>query len=125
VRHALPGQLTIGPARVEIATNGTTEPAPYGREAERYEAKWTGRRAMGRGHIEIRPTSKLTSEIVVTLEAPAGLVGKLLWSTNGLRRLATLYARALRYEIETRAVEEADGFDIRRTSTELVRARTA
>jgi hypothetical protein len=122
-RLAMPGELAIGHARLAIGTQSTAEAASYGREARRYAARWSRHATTGRGYIEIRPNSKLTSEIVVALEAPRGLVGRLL--RPAVQRLTALFARALRYEIETRATEEADGFDVRRTTAELVRARSA
>ncbi len=124
-REAVPGKLEIGRTQLEIGTESTAEAAFYGREARRFPARWTKGSARGTGYVEIRPTSKLTSEVVVALEAPRGIVWKLIGSGQGLRSLAQLFGRALRYEVETRTAEEGDGYGARRTTPELVKARTA
>lgn len=122
---AVPGKLDIGGATLQVGAEAETHTVFLGREAKRFPLRWTKKAAAGEGFVEIRPTSKLTSEIVVALEAPRGIVWRLLGTGQGLRSLAELFARALRYEIETRGADDADGFDLRRTTVGLVKARTA
>ncbi len=124
-QQGVPGKLSIGDAVLEVGAEGTTLEVFLGREAKRFPARWAKRSFSGNGYVEIRPTSKLTSEIVVALEAPGGLVWKLLGTGQGLKGLAELFARGLRYEVETRGAEEADGYDVRRTTANLVKARSA
>lgn len=124
-REAVPGCLAIGRAELEISPESTAEAAFYGREARRFPARWTNGPASGSGYVEIRPTSKTTAEIAVALEAPEGLFQRVVASGPRRSALAQLFARGLRYEVETRAGDGADGLDARRTSRELVRARTA
>jgi hypothetical protein len=122
----VPGRLSIGSADLQVGTDGTAEEAFLGQKAQRFAASWSKRTAGGRAYVEIRPTSKLTSEIVVSLEAPRGILWRLIGTGQGLRALADLFGRALRYEIETRGgAEDADGYDVRRTTPDLVKARSA
>ena len=116
----LPGSLSVGNATIELRTERTANGGSY---ARRFTARWTKGTAEGDAHIEIRPTSKLTTEIAVTLERPTTFGPLLLGSAR--RRLAGLFANALAYELETRNIEETDGFGSRRTSAELVKARSA
>jgi hypothetical protein len=125
VREVIPGKITIGAATIEIGPQGSAETTVLGLEGHRFPVRWTKRTAVGAGHLEVRPSSKLTSEIVLTLQAPRGIVWKLFGSGQGLRGLAQLFGRALRYEVETRSDEDGDAFGARRTSAELVKARTA
>ncbi|HYZ91682.1 MAG TPA: hypothetical protein VFA34_04715 [Actinomycetota bacterium] len=125
VREAIPAKLSIGTSTIEIGPAAAAETTVLGLEGHRFPARWTKRGAAGAGSIEVRPSSKLTSEITVVLEAPRGVVWKLLGNGQGLRSLAQLYARALRYEVETKGDEQADAFSARRTTPELVKARTA
>ena len=117
----LPGYLEVGRAAIELGRERTTD---GGSHARRFEALWTKGKASGEARIDVRPTSKLTTEITVTLERPTGPAG-LLWLSGPRKRLAGLFANALAYEIETRNIEETEGFGTRRTSPELVRARIA
>lgn len=123
--RSVPGKLEIGGATLEVGAEATTEVVFLGREARRFPARWSKRSAEGGGYIEIRPSSKLTSEIVIVLEAGRGPLRRLFGAGQSLRSLAELYAKALRYEIETRAAEDADAYGIRRTSAGLVRSRSA
>ena len=125
VREVVPGKLSIGVATIEVGPEVTAEATVLGLEGHRFPARWTKRSAVGAGYVEIRPSSKLTSEIVVALEAPRGIIWKLFGTGQGLRSLAQMFGRALRYEVETKGDEEADGFSARRTTPELVKARTA
>lgn len=125
VREVVPGKLSIGAATIEIGPAATAETTVLGLEGHRFPARWTKRSAIGAGYVEIRPSSKLTSEITVALEAPRGIVWKLFGTGQGLRSLVQLFGRALRYEVETKGAEEADAFSARRTTAELVKARTA
>lgn len=120
----LPRELRVGSAVLELGEAYEIQSPLHGRDARRLEARWTKGRIAGRGHIEIRPSSKLSSELALSLEVP-GRFGRLLWTKQSLHSVAGLFARAIRYEIETRSADEADGFDVRRTTPELVRARTA
>jgi hypothetical protein len=121
VNAALPGSLAVGEALIELVRERT---ANGGSHARRFEAVWTKGTARGTAWVDVRPTSKLTTEITVTLARPTGPAGW-LWLPAVRRRLAALFANGLAYEIETRSIEETDGFQTRRTSPELVRARTA
>jgi hypothetical protein len=122
--QALPKELTVGAATLQLSDGAKIENSFYGPEARRYEARWTKGRVGGDAHVEVRPSSKLSSELVVGIDPPVGFV-RILWSKPALKRLGGLLASALRYEVETRSDDEADGFDVRRTTPELVRARSA
>ena len=119
----LPREIQVGPATLQIDPEGTTFNTGLGRGV-RYEARWTRSGTKGDAHVDITQTSKLTAEIAVSLEIPRG-VGRLVWSGTRLRSMTELFAHALRYQIETRASENADGFDVRRTPVGLVKARIA
>jgi hypothetical protein len=117
----LPRELRVGSAVLKLGEAYAVESPLHGGDARRrIEASWVKGRTEGRAHVEIRPSSKLSSDLVLAIESP-----KRLWMRQGLRSIARLFARAIRYEIETRAADEADGFEVRRTTPELVRARTA
>jgi hypothetical protein len=118
---AMPRVLAVGPAVLELHTERTTD---GGSHAKRFAARWTKGAAEGDASVDIRPATKTTTEIVITLDAPKGPKG-IFWLPSARRRLATLFAQALAYEVETRSIEEADPFAVRRTTAELVRARTA
>lgn len=121
----LPDSLTIDGARLEVWSERTAEAAFWGRDARRFRAKWYHRGAEGDAYVEVRPGGRLTSEIVVALKVPAGLWGKIVWSQDSLVRLGLRFARAFRYEIETRLVEETDALTARRTTSALVKQRSA
>jgi hypothetical protein len=125
VREVVPGKLHIGAATIEVGPEATAEATVLGLEGHRFPARWTKGTAVGAGWVEIRPNSKMTSEMEIALAAPRGIFWKLLGTGQGLRSLAQLFGKALRYEIETKGEEETDGFDVRRTTPELVKARTA
>jgi hypothetical protein len=122
--QTLPRVLEVGAAHLVLGAEETLENSFYGPERRRFDARWTKGRVGGAATVEVRPSSKLTSEIVLQIEAPDGFV-KVLWSKQALKRHAALLTKALRYEVETRSDDEADGFHVRRTTPELVRARTA
>ena len=122
--QALPRELEVGAAKIQLLDEQVLEPSFYGPERRSFAARWTKGRTGGTAQVEIRPTSKLTSEIVLSADSPDGFV-KVLWSKQNLKRLATLFGAALRYEVETRGDDQADGFDVRRTTPELVKARSA
>jgi hypothetical protein len=124
VDQALPKELTVGAATLRLSDGEKIENSFYGPEARRYEARWTKGRVGGRAILEVRPSSKLSSELVLRVDAPDGIV-RILWSKQSLKRLGALLGRALRYEVETRFDDRADGFDVRRTTPQLVKARTA
>ena len=117
----LPGALAVGDAVLELHTQRTSN---GGSHSKSFVADWTKASSDGQAHIELRPTSKVSTEISVTLARPKGARG-LLWPSAVRRRLAELFAQALVYEIETRNIEEGSAFGVRRTSPELVKARSA
>jgi len=90
----------------------------------RYEARWTKPGGSGTATIDIIQTSKMTAEITVGLHAPRGF-SRVLFGGPRLNRLAELFARALRYQVETRVSENADGFEVRRIPAGLLKARSA
>src|SRR5687767_506517 len=95
VGAGLPGTLAVGQSTIELGPERT---ANGGSHARRFEATWTKGAARGRAHIDIRPTSKLTTEIMVTLERPESFGP--LWVPSARKRLAGLLANALAYEVE-------------------------
>jgi hypothetical protein len=116
-----PRTLAVGPAVLEITAERTPDDGSF---AKRFAAVWTKNTSTGDATIDIRPASKRSTQITVTLDRPKGVAG-LLWPKPVRRRLATLLAQALAYDIETRSVEEASAFEVRRTSPELVKARAS
>jgi hypothetical protein len=122
VGRVLPKQLVVEPATLDIGGPIKERPAPD--NTLRYDAEWSQGRARGQAHIEIRPTSKVSTDIVVELSHASG-VWAFLWSKPRRHRLAGLFANALAYHVETRDGEKAHAFDVRRTTPELVRARSA
>ncbi|MEX0874405.1 MAG: hypothetical protein WD646_12810 [Actinomycetota bacterium] len=122
VEKVLPRQLVVEPATLEIGA-AIDEGVPPDRSV-RYNARWSQRGAAGSARVEIRPTSKVTTDIVVELSRATG-PWALLWSKPRRYRLASLFAQALGYHAETRSGEDAHGFEVRRTTPELVRARSA
>jgi hypothetical protein len=117
----LPGTLEVGAASLEFLSERTPHGGSHSRSVV---ARWTKGAAQGDALIELRPLTKTTSEITVQLSRPKGTAGW-MWFKPALARLGALFAQGLKYEIETRNIEEGDAFDVRRTTPELVRARTA
>jgi hypothetical protein len=117
----LPGTLAVGDAVLELHTERTPNGGSYSKS---FVADWTKGRTDGQAHIEIRPLSKVATEISVTIAGPRN-ARSLLWPRAARKRLAELFAQAMAYEIETRNVEEGSAFGTRRTSAELVKARSA
>ena len=117
----LPGTLAVGDAVLELHTERTPNGGSYSKS---FVADWTKGRTDGQAHIEIRPLSKLATEISVTVAGPKN-ARSLLWPRTARKRLAELFAQAMAYEIETRNVEGGSAFGTRRTSAELVKARSA
>lgn len=117
----LPGTLAVGDAVLELHTERTANGGSYSKS---FIADWTKGMSDGQAHIELRPLSKSATEISVSVAGPKS-VRSLLWPRPARKRLAELFARAMAYEVETRNVEEGSAFGTRRTSAELVRARSA
>jgi len=117
----LPGALAVGDAVIEFGVERTPD---GGSHSKRFSAAWTKGGSQGTATIDLRPVSKKATEIFVKLDRPEGSK-KLLWARPMLRRLGDLFAAALAYEIETRSIEEASAFGVRRTSAELVKARAS
>lgn len=120
VGDRIPGALAVGAAVLEFDAGPSTESAPAGR----LSARWTKGASSGAARVDVRPSSKTTSEVTVTIHRPKG-AQSLLWPAAAVRRLEALLAQALAYEIETRNAEETSGFGIRRTSVGLVKARAS
>ena len=118
---ALPGVLAVGAAVLELHTERTPN---GGSHSKSFVARWTKGRSEGQALVELRPASKLLTEVSVTPARPKGARG-LLWPRPACRRLGELFAQALAYEIETRNIEEGSAFEVRRTTPELVKARSA
>jgi len=117
----LPRTIQVGSATLEVFSEGETISTGLGRGV-RYEARWTKPGGAGIATVEIIQTSKMTADLSVGLSARG--FAKLLFGGR-LGRLTELFARALRYQIETRVSENADGFDVRRIPVGLVKARSA
>jgi hypothetical protein len=113
------------PRRIEI-DGSTLELYPGGRTKHgeaKFRALWMSGRKSGDGVVELRPASKATSLLVVTLHAPTQLGS--FFGSRVLNKMSEQFGLALVYEIETRSDEEADPFTTRRTTAELVRQRSA
>jgi hypothetical protein len=121
VSTRLPGGIAVGSTELEVGAERTST---GGSGSKRFAARWTKGTISAGAYIDIRPASKTTTDISVTLERPKGAQA-FLWPRATLRRLEQLLAQALAYEIETRSIEEASAFGIRRTSPELVRSRAS
>lgn len=114
----LPKTLEIDGAKLELFPGGRTK---HG-EAK-FRALWSSGRLSGEGRVELRPYSKASSELTVSLDLPTW-TGRIL-ARRVLSRMSEQFGLALQYEIETRAAEETDPFIARRTTAELVRQRSA
>jgi hypothetical protein len=114
----LPRELQIDGARLEMFPDGQSK-----RGGSQFRARWSAGRLAGDGRVEVRPASKGTSLLVVSVDAPTWL-GR-VFGSNVLKRVSEQFGQALRYEIETRTAEETDAFTARRTTAELVRQRSA
>jgi hypothetical protein len=121
VAARIPGVLAVGDAVIELGAERTTD---GGSHSKRFGAVWTKGTSQGAATIDIRPASKTSTQITVHLERPKGVQG-LVWPRTALRRLGGLFAAAVGYEVDTRSIEEATTFGVRRTSPELVRARAS
>lgn len=119
VVERIPGMLAVGDTELRTSSEA-------GKQSGRIEldAAWRKGSSRGGATIAIRPLSKVNTELTVTLRRPSGAQA-FLWPKAALRRLERLLAQAMAYEIETRNAEETAGFDVRRTSVELVRARAS
>ena len=122
VGRVLPKLLVVEPATLEIAGPIKERMSPDNNV--RYKARWSHGRATGEARVEVRPTSKVTTDIVVELSHAQG-AWAFVWGKPRRHRLASLFVNALAYNVETRVGEKADAFEIRRTTRELVRARSA
>ena len=122
VGRVLPKQMVVEPATLDIGGPIKERLAPD--NTLRYAAEWSQGRARGQARIEIRPTSKVSTDIVVELSHASG-AWAFFWGRPRRHRLAALFANALAYHVETRDGEKAHAFDVRRTTPELVRARSA
>lgn len=118
---ALPGTLIVGSAHLELGAERTPDGGTHSRT---FAATWSKGKIGGEATIELRPTSRVTTEITVTLGRPKGILG-VFWPAPARRSVAALFAQALAYEASTRHNEETTAFDVRRTTPELVRARSA
>ena len=115
----------VFPRRIEI-DGSTLELYPGGRTKRgeaKFRALWSSGRLSGDGLVELRPQSKATSLLTLSLQGPRG-VGR-IFAPRVLSRMSEQFGLALQYEIETRADEETDPFTARRTTAELVRQRSA
>jgi hypothetical protein len=121
VGASIPGAFAVGQTMLELVSERT---ANGGSHARRFDARWTKGTVQGDASIDIRPVSKTSTQVSVTLDRPKGLLA-VAWPRFALRRLGELLAKGLAYEIETRAIEEGSAFGMRRTSPELVRARAS
>ncbi len=119
----LPRTIQVGSATLHVSPEGETLNTGLGRGV-RFEARWSMTGGSGTATVDITQTSKLTSEISVGLRAPRS-IARVLFGGPRLGRHAELLARALRYHVETRASEDADGFEVRRSPVGLVKARSA
>jgi hypothetical protein len=117
----LPSTLAVGDAVLELHTRRTPN---GGSHSKSFIADWTKKGADGQAHVELRPLSKVATEISVSVAGPKN-IRSLLWPRPARKRLAELFAQAIAYEVETRNIEEGSAFGTRRTSAELVRARSA
>jgi hypothetical protein len=121
VGASMPGAFAVGQTVLEVTSERTANGGSY---ARRFDARWTKGTVQGDATIDIRPVSKTSTQVSVTLERPKGFVA-VAWPRFALRRLGDLLAKGLAYEIETRAIEESSPLGVRRTSPELVRARAS
>lgn len=118
------GALAVGDAVIEIVSQQSNPRSRGGSHSRSFAAAWTKGEAGGTAQVDVYPVSKAATEVRVTLGRPAGLRA-LAWPKLRRVRLASLLASALAYDIETRSIEEATAFDVRRTSAGLVRARAS
>jgi hypothetical protein len=114
----LPRELQIDGATLEMFPDGQSK-----RGGTQFRARWSAGRLSGDGRVEVRPASKATSLLMVSLDSPTSL-GR-FFGSRVLSRMSRQFGQALRYEIETRTEEETDAFTARRTTAELVRQRSA
>lgn len=114
----VPAEVRAGDVALEVRHETTMEGAFWGRDAKRFRAVWRAGRSSGKGYVEFRPHSSKLHEAVVHLEAPSGLLGRLAWSAERLKRTALGLALSLRFEMDTRADERRAEGDRR-----VVRAR--
>jgi len=117
--------VDVFPRRIEI-DNTMLELYPGGRTKQgeaKFRALWSNGRTSGDGRVELRPASKATSVLVVSLQTPTRF-GR-IFRPRVLRRMIDHFGLALVYEIETRSSEESDAFTARRTTAGLVRQRSA
>jgi len=113
-----PRQIQIDGSMLELYPGGRTK---HG-EAK-FRALWSNGRMAGNGVVELRPSGKASSVLVVSLHAATQL-GR-VFGSRVLNKLSEHFGLALVYEIETRSAEETDAFTARRTTAELVRQRSA
>jgi hypothetical protein len=115
----------VFPRRIEI-DNTMLELYPGGRTRHgeaKFRALWSNGRLSGDGRVELKPASKATSLLVVSLQTPTRF-GR-IFRPRVLKKMIEQFGLALVYEIETRSAEETDPFIARRTTAELVRQRSA
>lgn len=99
----IPDVVAGDDATLELRHEVTAEPAYWGPGSRRYRAIWRSKGREAKAFVEIRPHSSATTEIVVCLDRPSGLVAALTWGARRLDRAAASFAANLRAQVEAQA----------------------
>lgn len=94
-----PDQVQAGRAVLHVLSERSLEGAFWGPDARRRAVEWEHSGTEGKGYVEFRPLSSSTSDIVLHLESPAGIGGKLAWTSRRLGAHADALVQTLRDEI--------------------------
>lgn len=90
------GEVTAGRARLEIGLEHPDHVVSSGLPAVLYSATWTKALVHAGAHVELRPASSYSTDVLLRLEAPRGLG----WLPGTKHRLARV-ARALSDELRS------------------------
>lgn len=96
---ASPHTVTANGATLHVLSERSAEGAFWGKDARRHAVEWEHGTTLGKGYLEFRPLSSSSSELVLHLQGPKGLTGRVAWPSRRLSAQAAALLRALKHEI--------------------------
>jgi hypothetical protein len=94
-----PDELTSDGTTLHVLSERSAAGAFWGRDARRHAVEWEHGTTQGKGYVEFRPLSSTSSEVVLHLQAPKGLAGRVVWPSRRLAAQAGQLVQTLKREI--------------------------